>query len=164
MSPARAGGAIAALATLAGLAPAHADPRPWHGSIGAGGSLLLTGQGDGSRLRVEGEVDVLPGGALDRYGGLLALRAADADHHGLACLGLLFEAAAARPRLALALHADLGVDLDAHAPVLGGGARTTLTLVGPLGVALDTGAYLVLDGLDHTRLAIDASTMLVVRW
>ena len=90
----------------------------------------------------------MPGGAFDRYGILVALRDVDGDHHGLLCAGVLFEAAAARPTLALALHADVGVDLDARAPLVGGGLRTTLAIVGPLGVALDAGGELVIDGID----------------
>ncbi len=140
-----------------------ADPRAWHGSIGGGGSLLLTGD-DGARQRLAGELDVLPGGAWDRYGVLVALRDVDADHHGLLCAGVLFEAASARPTLALALHGDVGLDLDARAPLVGGGLRTTLAIAGPLGVALDAGGELVLDGLDHSRLALALSAMVVARW
>lgn len=156
--------AVAVVAALASRAsPVAADPRGWHGSVGAGGSLLLTGD-DGARQRIAGELDLLPGGAFDRYGILVALRDVDGDHHGLLCAGVLFEAAAARPTLALALHADVGVDLDARAPLVGGGLRTTLAIVGPLGVALDAGGELVIDGIDHTRLALATSAMLVARW
>jgi hypothetical protein len=76
----------------------------------------------------------------------------------------VYEGAAARPRLVLDLHAELGADLDARVPLVGGGIRTTLTIIGPLGVALDTGAYLVLDGIDRTRLQLQTSTVLVARW
>jgi hypothetical protein len=149
----------AALALLLIGSAASADT---HGSVGLGGSLQLTGVDDGaSRLRADGELDVIPFG---RYGGLVALRGADRDHHGLLCAGLLFEAAVARPTLAMDLHADVGADLDVHAPLVGGGLRITLAIVGPLGVALDTTGELVLDGLDHTRLVIAGSTMLVARW
>lgn len=156
--------AVAALGLAATGSRSAAEPRPWHGSVGAGGSLLLSGEGDGARARLDAEVDLLPGGALGPYGGLLALRGADGDHHGLLCAGLLFEAAAARPRLALAFHVDAGADLDARAPLAGGGLRTTLGLVGPLGVALDATGELVLDGLAHARFVLGASAMLVVRW
>jgi hypothetical protein len=76
----------------------------------------------------------------------------------------VFEAAAARPRLVLDLHADLGADLDARAPLAGGGLRTTLQLVGPLGVVVDSGAYLVIDGIERTRLQLQSSALLAVRW
>ncbi len=156
--------AVAALELAIAATRATADPRPWHGSVGAGGSVLLAGEGDGARPRLDAEIDLLPGGALDRYGALVALRGADGDHHGLLCAGLLFEAAAARPRLALAFHVDAGADLDARAPLFGGGLRTTLGIVGPLGVAFDATGELVLDGLAHARFVIGASAMLVVRW
>ena len=150
-------------ATLALLccvaAPARAE-RPVHGSIGGGSSLLLTAHDD-NRLRYELELDLEP---WSRYGALVAWRAFDADHRGMLLAGLVFEGAAARPRLVVDLHADIGADLDQEAPVAGGGIRTTLTLWGPLGLAFDGGAYLVLDGVDDTRLRIQGSTSLVARW
>ena len=139
---------------------ARADERPVHGSVAAGGSLLGTGAAGGSRLRADVEVDVEPW----RYGGLLALRAFDRDHKGLLCGGLVYEGAAARPTLVLALHADLGVDLDARAPLLGGGLRTTLFVVGPLALAIDGGVYLVIDGVDHSRLVLSSTALLAAAW
>jgi len=158
---------LALCAALAGTA--HADdetppPRPIHGSAGAGGGFLLTGANGGNRGRLDAEIDVSPGGAFGRFGGSLAWRAVDRDHAGLACVGVVYEAAAARPRLVLDLHADLGADVDVKAPLVGGGIRSTLTIIGPLGVALDTGAYLVIDGIADTRLAIESNAMLVARW
>ncbi len=133
--------------------------RPLHGSVGLGGSLLATG-GEGAASRLELELELEP----SRFGALLALRGFDTDHRGLACAGLVYEAGAARPRLVLDLHADLGADLDHHAPLIGGGVRATLGLVGPLGVAGDAGSYLVIDGVDRTRLVVLLSGSLVVRW
>jgi hypothetical protein len=131
-----------------------------HGSIGAGGALLLTGDG-GDRLRLDVAGDLKLAG---RFGVLAAWRAADDHHRGLVTAGLVFEGAAARPRLVLDLHADLGADLDARAPLLGGGIRTTLRLTGPLGLVFDGGAHLVIDGLDGTRLVIAGSTLLALCW
>jgi len=133
--------------------------RPLHGSIGLGGSLLATG-GEGAASRLDLELDIEP----SRFGTLLALRGFDADHRGLACAGLVYEAGAARPQLVLGLHADLGADLDHHAPLIGGGARATLGLVGPIGVTGDAGSYLVIDGVDRTRLVLLLSGSLVIRW
>lgn len=142
------------------LAAAPASARPLHGSASVGGSLLGTGEGDGSRLRADVEIDV----ETSRYGGLLALRAFDKDHEGLLCGGLVYEGAAARPRLVLALHADVGVDLDARAPLVGGGIRATLFVVGPLALAYDGGAYVVIDGVDRSRLVLSGAAMLAVAW
>ena len=138
---------------------ARAD-RPVHGSVGVGGPLLLTAHDD-NRLRAELELDVEPG---SRYGGLVAWRGFDDEARGMLLGGLIFEGAAARPRLVVDLHADVGADLDQYAPVIGGGLRTVLTIWGPFGIALDTGAYLVIDGVDDTRLRIRGSTSIVVRW
>jgi hypothetical protein len=139
---------------------ARADDRPPHGSFSAGGTLLLTGD-DGDRQRGELELDVEP---YSRYGVLVAWRGFDRSRSGLVTAGLIYEGGAARPRLALDLHADVGADLDQHAPVIGGGVRTLLVLIGPLGLALDSGAYLVIDGVDHTRLALAAGGALAAVW
>lgn len=133
--------------------------RPLHGSVGIGGSLLLTGD-DGKRTRAELELDLEP----SRYGGLLALRGFDDHHRGLLCAGFVFEPAAARPTLVIDLHGDAGADLDQRAPLVGGGIRTSLGIAGPVGVALDAGGYLVIDGVDHTRLILMTSASLIAKW
>lgn len=140
--------------------PAVASARPWHGSVGAGGSFLLTGD-EGDRYRAEVAVDVEPG---SRWGAQVAWRGFDDKHHGLLTGGLVYEAGAARPRLVIDLHGDVGIDLDHTTPVVGGGVRTTLTVWRFIGVGLDTGAYLVIDGIENTRLVIASSASIVVRW
>lgn len=149
-----------ALPVVVAVLPAVANARPWHGSVGSGGSFLLTGAED-DRYRAELAVDIEPG---SRWGGQVAWRAFDDKHHGLLVGGLVYEAGAARPRLVVDLHGDVGADLDHTAPVVGGGVRTTLTAWRFIGVGLDTGAYLVVDGIDNTRLVIASSASLVVRW
>jgi hypothetical protein len=134
--------------------------RPLHGSLGAGSTLIATGA-EGDRFRFDLALDVKP---WSRYGFVLGWRAFDVDRRGLVTAGLVYEGAAARPRLVLDLRAELGVDLDRPAPAAGGGLRTTLTLIGPLALALDTAAYLVIDGIDGTRLQLQGSTAVVVRW
>lgn len=152
------------IAVAVALAASTAEARPIHGSLGAGGTLVLTGE-QGDRTRAELAAELMPRG---RLGAIVAWRAFDFTaaerRHGLVLAGVIFEAAAARPRLVLALHAELGAELDQRAPVVGGGVRTTLAIVGPLGLAFDTGGYLVLDGIDDSRLQLQASTSLVVRW
>lgn len=137
-----------------------AGGRVVHGSVGVGGTLVVTGS-QGDRFRLDLAVDLKP---RSRYGVVLAWRAFDDAHRGLVTAGLVFEGAAARPRLVVDLHVDVGADLDRPAPVAGGGIRTTLAIVGPLGVVLDAGAYLVLDGIDDTRLQLQSSTLLAARW
>lgn len=149
-----------ALAILCALtASAHAD-RGVHGSVGGGSALLVTGHDD-NRFRFELELDIEP---ASRYGGFVAWRGFDDEHRGMLLGGLLYEGGAARPRLVLDLHGDVGADLDQRAPVVGGGIRTTLTIIGPLGLAFDSGAYLVVDGVDDTRLRLMGSTSIVGRW
>ena len=144
------------------LADVERPPDEWrvHGSVGAGGSLVLTGHQD-DRLRFDVVADLK---LFSRVGALVAWRAVDRERRGLVMAGMVYEGAAARPRLVLDLHVEVGVDLDAEAPVVGGGIRTTLAIIGPLGIALDTGAYLVLDGIDETRLQIQSGAQVVARW
>ena len=146
------------LALLLVATTAHA--RPWHGSVGGGTTFLLTGAG-GDRNRFELEADVEP---ASRWGALVAWRGFDDDHHGIVGAGVIYEAGAARPRLVVDFHGDLGFDLDQRAPMVGGGLRTVIAIVGPLGIALDTGAYLVIDGVDDTRLQFATGAALVARF
>jgi hypothetical protein len=155
-----AGGAAAVVAVAVAAAPARADV---HGSVAAGGALLLTAN-DGDLQRADVEVEVEPGGSWGRYGALVALRAFDTSHDGLLCAGVVFDAAAARPTLLLQLHADLGVDLDLRRPLAGGGVRTTLGLAGPLAIVLDAAGYLVVDGYAGTRIALAADALVAVKW
>ena len=149
---------LAAVALLAS-STAHAD-RPLHGSIGGGSSLLLTGD-NGDRQRFELEADLEP---HSRWGALVAWRGFNGDYKGIVDAGFIYEAGAARPRLVIDFHGDVGFDLDQRAPMAGGGLRTVLTIVGPLGIALDTSGYLVIDGVDHTRFAIALGASLVARF
>jgi hypothetical protein len=151
---------VKSVLVLVALAGTAAGDRPFHGSVAAGGALVLTGD-RGDRQRAEITLELKP---KSRYGGLLAWRSFDQDRHGLVTAGIVYEGAAARPRLVVDLHADLGADLDERAPVVGGGIRTTLTIVGPLGVVLDSGAYLVIDGVDDSRLQLQGSLLLALRW
>lgn len=151
--------ALACTVLALSATPALAD-RPWHGSIGGGSSLLLSAH-DGTRLRYELEIDIEP---ASRYGALVAWRGFNDEFRGMLLGGLVFEGAAARPRLVVDLHVDAGADLDQKAPVMGGGIRTTLTIYKVLGIAFDSGAYLVIDGVDDTRLRFMGSTSLVARW
>ena len=148
----------AVVLALAGIA--HADDRPLHGSFSAGGTLLATGA-NGDRQRGELELDVEP---YSRFGISVALREFDQSYNGIVTAGLVYEAGAARPRLVVDLHADVGFDLDQHAPVVGGGVRTTLALLGPVGIALDSGGYFVIDGLDRSRFAIALGAAAMITW
>ena len=148
-----------ALAVLLVAAPALAD-RPLHGSIGAGPSLALTGaRGDHARYDIA--FDFKP---RSRYGITLGWRQVDADRRGLAVAGLVFEGAAARPRLVLDLHVDAGIDLDDILPLAGAGVRATLMIKGPLAIVFDLAGYLVLDDIDNSRLQLASSALLALKF
>lgn len=150
-----------AVAAIIGAAssPAQAE-RPLHGSVGAGGTFVVTGS-QGDRLRLDVAVDLKP---WSRYGVLVAWRAFDQEHRGLVTTGLVFEGAASRPRLVVDLHADVGADLDQRAPLVGGGIRTTIGIIGPLGVVYDGTAFLILDGIDNLRFQLQSTLLIVGRW
>jgi hypothetical protein len=143
-----------AIALLLVASTAHAD-RPFHGSAGAGTSTALTGDG-GDHLRFDIGVDLEP---KSRYGVTLGWRQFDEDHRGLVVGGLVYEGAAARPRLVLDLHAGAGVDLDRPAPLVVAGIRPTLKIIGPLAIVFDLSAYVVLDGIDDSRLQLASSAL-----
>lgn len=164
--------ALVILALALAPAAAHADddapkpPRPFRMSLGFGGSLLLTGQGEGSRNRADAHLGIQPGGRFGRWGITAALRHMTWEpfaEDGLATLGVHYEAAAARPRLALSLHGDVGASFDG-APAAGGGIETTLWLIPkwfrPIALVLDTTGHVVIDGADDTRLVLASSTRL----
>jgi hypothetical protein len=160
-----------ALATL--LATARATPptasaeprREWHGGIGAGGFVAVLGPVT-SGLAASAELS--PGGAFGRFGARASGRTlddelADGIDGGLLLGGVVYEAAAARPRLAIALHGEVGAVLpDPHVAV-GGGVETTLWIVGPLALALDSTAHLVLRGVDSELLVAGALTIRLAR-
>lgn len=153
---------IASVAALTALAarPASADEmsgRGLHWGLGAGGYLALTGD-DSHRRGSVVTAELLPGGAFGRWG----LRA---ETFGLGELapdaflgGLIYEAAAARPRLQIALVATAGATTDGS-PILRFGAQTQLWLLGPLAVAIDGGALLRIDGTD-TELLLESALVL----
>jgi hypothetical protein len=152
------------LLLLAIATPAHA--RPIHGSIGGGGAIVIAGE-DGDHFRNELSLDLK---WRSRYGAILGWRAfdygsfGDGEHKGLLTGGLVYEAGAARPRLVLDLTLEAGADLDQEAPLVGGGIRNTLTIYGPLGVVGHLGAYLVIDGVDDSRLHLQSNLLVVLRW
>ena len=148
------------LVVLVAFASAASADRGIHGSVGVGGSLIMTGA-RGDHFRLDLTFDLKP---RSRYGFVVGWRAFDEERKGLVTAGLAFEGAASRPRLVVDLHADIGLDLDSTRPLVGGGIRTTLMIIGPLGVVLDTGGYLVIDGVDNSRLQLQGATLLAARW
>lgn len=164
---------LAALLLVLAAGTAAADepepvkpPPPFRWSIGGGSSFLLFGEGDAKRTRLDGHIDVMPGGRWGRWGVATALRHVTIEpfaDDGLATLGVRYEGAAARPRLALALHGDVGATFSG-APAIGGGIETHLWIwpkkLGPLAIVFDLTAHLVIDGTEDTRLVIGSATRL----
>ncbi|HEU5059833.1 MAG TPA: hypothetical protein VFU21_25050 [Kofleriaceae bacterium] len=153
---------LAACIASASASPhtAVAEPtRPWRGGIGAGGSAMLLGP---VATGLVADAALKPGGAFGRVGARAEARTIDGDlgdgiDGGLLLGGVVYEAAAARPRLAIDLHGDAGVALPDARLVLGGGGTTQLWLAGPLAIGLDSSAHVILDGVDGTELILAGS-------
>src|SRR5687767_14004494 len=147
------------MTTAARAEDAEPPPPPrFHGSLSAGGSLLLTGAG-GDATRFDASISIQP---WRRFGAVLAVRASDEEPRAMMLTaGVEYQAAASRPRLVMALYADAGVETAGTDPVIGAGLRTTLVVVGPLGVIADTGFHLVLDP-DDLRMVIGSALMIAV--
>lgn len=143
--------------------PDAPKPRPLHGSIGVGGALDF---GSADRTGGEAAIDVLPGGSSGVYGvtvGARDLRYTPFASRGMATIGVIREAAAARPLLTIFLHGDLGVAWgDKTIPVIGGGVKTYVALLGPLGLALDSTVHVEIDGVDGTHLVATFGIMAAV--
>ncbi len=145
--------AVTILVVVATPASAAAEPVGPIGALGASGDLALTG--GGSRRRVAAEAVAY---LTRRYGVYAAVRRATVDpflDEGQVTIGVAMRAAAARPTLELVVHADAGVAWPT-APVVGGGVTAYLWPLKRVPVALTAGlgAYLVIDGVDDTRLAV----------
>ena len=124
------------------------DSRAWAGGLGAGGYLALTGPASSGLSAVAA---LYPGAWAGRAGVRVEARTTGDDDRwdgGMFTAGLTYEAAAARPRLSLALHGEAGAIVPDARVAVGGGVELQLWLVGPLALALDSGAHLVVDGLD----------------
>jgi hypothetical protein len=155
LSPAVAAAEPEAEEPPAGLA--SAPRRGFHWALGGGGFGALSGPSDwGTALGLE----LLPGGPFHRVG-LIGLARFDenAGDAGMAAGGVVFEAAGARPRLWLALHAEVGATWGPSQPVAGVGIKSHLMIWGPFAVSVDGTAHVVYDGVD-SQLAV-ASTLLL---
>ncbi len=125
-----------------------AKARPWGGGVGAAGYAALTGP---ARTGVAAVAVVYPGAWAGRLGARFEARTIGDDEafdRGLFTAGLSYEAAAARPRLSLALHGEVGALAPAARVAAGGGVELQLWLIGPIALALDSTAHVIVDGLD----------------
>ena len=129
--------------------PEPPPPRPLHWSVGAGGFYAITGPATNGP---SASAELYPGGRFERAGVRAEYRGLDQFSSSLVMLGVTYEGAAARPRLALAVHVGAGVAWPDPTPVIGGGVHSKLWLWGPLAIGYDSTAYLFYDGID-SRLA-----------
>jgi hypothetical protein len=144
-------------------ADASADELPrrsLHYGVGLGGFTAITGAADYGPVL---EAEVYPGAGLGRWGIRGEVWGFEDSDSGRASLGVTFEGAAARPRLQLALHGDVGLSFPDHLPTVGGGVQSQLWIYGPIALGLDGGAVLIYDGLDSV-LVIASSMTLRLGW
>jgi hypothetical protein len=162
VGPGRALCALAALVQGGGPALAQGDGREQvHGGGGIGGFRALVGPAD---YGPAAELEIYPGGRFGRYGVRAAWWGFEGASSGLVVGGVTFQAAAARPRLHLALHADAGAAYGEAAGVaIGVGAQTHLWLWGPLAIGIDTSALVVIGDGDPGLLLGSALTLRLAR-
>ncbi len=132
-------------------AAAHAEPhsRPPHVVAQAGYYAALGGPSAwGQSLAL----DVLPGWIAGRWGMRLEYRGYRGLKSGSILVSGLFEAGAARPKLALKLAPTVGITEESD-PILGGAIDWSLWLLGPVGVSLVTDLHVIIDGA-NTRPAL----------
>jgi hypothetical protein len=134
-------------------------PRSVRLGAGAGGFAALTGPAGWGPAA---QADLYPGGRFGRFGGRVEIRGFEAATVSWITAGITYEAAAARPRLHLAIHAGAGAAAGRR-PVVGGGVHTQLWVVGPLALGFDSGAWVVVDGIDTTLALTSAMTLRVSR-
>jgi hypothetical protein len=131
-----------------------AKPRSPHLLVQAGGYASLGGPASWGTTFA---MDLLPGSFAGRYG----LRAEWRGYkqkvsEGTAIAGLIFEAGAARPQLALKLLAEVGltnIREGKRRPLAGGGLEASMWVWGPIGVSVVTDAHIIVDGA-QTRPAL----------
>jgi hypothetical protein len=155
-----AASSAAALVAAASVAAADPPPRPL-GSLRASGDLTLTGPSP--RNRMAGDVIVYLGQRVGVFAGVQHVTLKPFADAGQVTAGMAYRAAAARPRLDLVLHADVGATWPL-APTAGGGVIAffwPLKQV-PVAVTSGTNVYLVLDGVDDTRLVLSVGLGLAI--
>lgn len=140
----------------AGAEPAESrattPARPFHILAAVGGYGAL---GSPASYGPTLALDVMPGGFAGRYGLRGEWRGYGDTNPGSALIGLLFEAGASRPTLALHLVAQLGITADRN-PIIGAGVETNLYLLGPIGITTLADVQIIVDGL-ATRPALSFS-------
>lgn len=136
---------------------ASSESRPLHLVAQAGFYAALgSPAGWGPTL----SVDLLPGHFAGRYGLRGEWRGYRELGTGSALLGVIFEAGAARPQLALKLLAEVGFT-DDRRPIVGAGIEWSLWALGPIGVSTLTDLQIIVDGTG-TKPALTANLSLHV--
>lgn len=141
------------VALASAVSVARAEPVRPLGSLRGTGDLALTGPSP--RNRVAGDVIVYLSQRVGVFAGVQHVTVKPFADAGQVTVGMAYRAAAARPKLDLVLHADAGVTWPL-APAAGGGVITFFWPLKQVPVAVTAGsnAYLVLDGVDDTRIVL----------
>lgn len=146
-------------AAMAGAASAE-TVRPL-GSLRGTGDLTITGPSPHNR--VGGDVIVYLGQRVGVYAGVQQVTLKPFADTGQVTAGMAYRAAAARPKLDLVLHGDVGATWPL-APTAGGGVITFFWPLKKVPVAITSGtnAYLILDGVDNTRVVLSVGLGLAI--
>lgn len=149
------------LLAMASAATANAETVRPIGALRGTGDLIITG--GSPRNRVGGDVIVYLGQRVGVYAGVQQVTLKPFADAGQATVGMAYRAAAARPKLDMVLHADVGATWPL-APSAGGGVITFFWPLKKVPVAVTSGAnaYLVLDGVDNTRIVLSIGLGLAI--
>ena len=157
---------VTALVLMAAIAPGARAQEPRAKSyfgMGAGGYLALSGVGDRGPA---GEIEWYPGGGWKRFGIRAGFYGFDYDFEGvLLTAGMTYTAAAKRPKIHLAFHADLaGTADDPQGTRLGGGGgiQTQLWLWGPIALGFDSTVHILFGG-DEDAVTINLASSTTLR-
>ncbi len=151
--------AVLVLATT--LASAHAELVKPRGSLRLTGDLTVNGPSPHNRIG--GDAIVYFGQRAGIFAGVQHVAVKPFADVGQATVGIAYRAAAARPKLDLVVHADAGVTWPV-APAAGGGVITYFWPLKKVPVAVTSGlnVYLVVDGVDDTRVVVSVGLGLAV--
>jgi hypothetical protein len=152
---------LVAAAAMSSASTARAETVRPLGSLRGTGDLTITGPSPHNR--VAGDVIVYLGQRVGVFAGVQHVTVKPFADAGQATVGMAYRAAAARPKLDLVLHADVGATWPL-APTAGGGIITFFWPLKKVPVAITSGAsvYLVLDGVDDTRLVLSVGLGLAI--
>ena len=156
-------GVFVLVAAVAPNALAEEPRAKSHFGFGFGGYLALSGVGDEGPA---GEIEWYPGGSWKRFGIRASYYGFNYDFEGaLLTAGMTYTAAAKRPKIHIAFHAELAGTADDPQGTrigAGGGLHTQLWIWGPIALGFDSTVH-VLFGGDEDAVTFNLASATTLR-